>query len=57
LLAIPAHAASAGRGPGAPKAPRNAREALDADARSWHVFVADLHDALTTKGTLGTASN
>jgi hypothetical protein len=30
-------AASATRGPGAPKAPRGAREALDAVARSWHI--------------------
>jgi hypothetical protein len=37
LLAIPAQAANAWRGPGAPEAPRTAREALDAGARSWHV--------------------
>jgi hypothetical protein len=30
-------AASATRGPGAPQAPRIAREALDAVARSWHL--------------------
>jgi hypothetical protein len=32
-------AASATRGPGAPKAPRIARKTLDAAARSWHVSV------------------
>jgi hypothetical protein len=49
LLAIPAQAANVRRGPGAPKAPRNAREALDAGARSWHVFGAQLHDDSATE--------
>jgi len=33
------HATSAVRGPGAPEAPRTAREALDAVPRSWQICI------------------